>query len=207
MSIAVAGKLTVIERNGTRGIFMVGELSTTLGNFKIKHRVLDQFPQGSYDGVFHITRIYNQSNFYKGQVWVSLSADLEWNALQIMAENQVAEVPESLAISGMVEHNDEFIPVAETEKKAPLSSPTDDTVVQHPTQQVATPIAAPTQIQPEDELIDSLDRLESLIQATASGIRLDVSIDDRSLFRQLRDRLKEAGYRFDSGSQSWHTGA
>lgn len=205
MSIAIAGKLTVIERNGTRGIFMVGELTTALGNFKVKHRVLDQFPQGSYDGVFHITRIYNQSSLYKGQVWISLSADLDWHALQIMAENHVAEVPKSLAISSMVDHNDEFTPVPETEKHKPS-----ETIKPTPQNAAQTSNAKPTSttsMQSEDEFIDSLERLETLIQAKASGIQLDASIEDRSLFRQLRDRLKEAGYRFQSSSQSWHAGA
>jgi hypothetical protein len=41
MSITIAGKLTVIERNGRNGTFTVSELITEIGTFKLKNRVLD----------------------------------------------------------------------------------------------------------------------------------------------------------------------
>ena len=110
MSIAIPGKLTVIERNGSRGIFTVGELQTQIGAFQIKHRVLDQFPEGSYDGLFYLTRVYNQSNFAKGRIWVSLYADLDWEQLQIMAQNHVAEVSESLQMAGIAAEQEEETP-------------------------------------------------------------------------------------------------
>ena len=78
MSFSLPGTLNVIERNGRNGPFTVAELNTDVGVFKIKHRVLEQFDQGAYSGVFIVTRIYNQSNFSKGQIWVSLCADLDW---------------------------------------------------------------------------------------------------------------------------------
>ena len=90
MSFSLSGTLNVIERNGRNGPFTVAELNTDVGVFKIKHRVLEQFDQGAYSGVFIVTRIYNQSNFSKGQIWVSLCADLDWDALQIMAQSEQA---------------------------------------------------------------------------------------------------------------------
>lgn len=191
MSIAIPGKLTVIERNGRNGVFTVGELQTSIGAFQIKHRVLDQFPEGSYDGMFYLTRIYNQSNFAKGRIWVSLYADLDWEALQIMAQNQEHEISESLHIA--------------VEQEEHLPTPN----------QAETPAVEPVTVSEavsgdngsgseEDGLIDSMERLEQVLATNPSSIHLDASIDDRNLFRQLRLRVKEAGYTyFHAQTQSW----
>ena len=148
MSFSLSGTLNVIERNGRNGPFTVAELNTDVGVFKIKHRVLEQFDQGAYSGVFIVTRIYNQSNFSKGQIWVSLCADLDWDALQIMAQSEQVQVSTSMAVADMA-------------------------------------------------------TLQRLLADHAAYVKLDASIEDRTLFRQLRDTLKEAGYRFDGNNQSW----
>lgn len=192
MSIAILGKLTVIERNGRNGVFTVGELQTSIGAFQIKHRVLDQFPEGSYDGMFYLTRIYNQSNFAKGRIWVSLYADLDWEALQIMAQNQEHEVSESLNIA------------AEQEEHLPPPSQAEAAVAETVTLPEAASGDDATGTGSEDGLIDSMEQLEQVLAANPSSIHLDASIDDRNLFRQLRLRVKEAGYtHFHAQTQSW----
>lgn len=201
MSIAIPGKLTVIERNGSRGIFTVGELQTQIGAFQIKHRVLDQFPEGSYDGMFYLTRVYNQSNFAKGRIWVSLYADLDWEQLQIMAQNQVAEVSESLQMAGIAAEQEEehLPPPVPTAASAAASVPADTA---EPARTSDAPDAAT--VQEEDGLADSMEKLESMLSDKAAVIRLDPSMDDRNLFRQLREAVKQQGYRFHAPTQSWH---
>lgn len=191
MSIAIPGKLTVIERNGRNGVFTVGELQTSIGAFQIKHRVLDQFPEGSYDGMFYLTRIYNQSNFAKGRIWVSLYADLDWEALQIMAQNQEHEISESLHIA------------AEQEEHLPTPNQAEASAVEPVT--VSEAVSGDNGSgSEEDGLIDSMERLEQMLATNPSSIHLDASIDDRNLFRQLRLRVKEAGYTyFHAQTQSW----
>ncbi|WP_416192351.1 DUF3275 family protein [Neisseria sp. CCUG12390] len=191
MSIAIPGKLTVIERNGRNGVFTVGELQTSIGAFQIKHRVLDQFPEGSYDGMFYLTRIYNQSNFAKGRIWVSLYADLDWEALQIMAQNQEHEISESLHIA------------AEQEEHLPTPNQAEAPAVEPVT--VSEAVSGDNGFgSEEDGLIDSMERLEQVLATNPSSIHLDASIDDRNLFRQLRLRVKEAGYTyFHAQTQSW----
>ncbi|MFH6973159.1 DUF3275 family protein [Neisseria sp. 23W00296] len=200
MSIAIPGKLTVIERNGSRGIFTVGELQTQIGAFQIKHRVLDQFPEGSYDGMFYLTRVYNQSNFAKGRIWVSLYADLDWEQLQIMAQNQVAEVSESLQMAGIAaeQEEEELLPVRPAASAtAPAPAETAESVCVSD-----APDAVP--MQKEDDLADSMERLEGMLAAEMPVIRLDPSMDDRNLFRQMREAVKQQGYRFHAPTQSWH---
>ena len=199
MSIAIPGKLTVIERNGSRGIFTVGELQTQIGAFQIKHRVLDQFPEGSYDGLFYLTRVYNQSNFAKGRIWVSLYADLDWEQLQIMAQNHVAEVSESLQMAGIAAEQEEETPPPVKPAAPAASVPADAT---EPARTSHAPDTVP--VQEEDDLADSMEKLEGMLSGKAAVIRLDPSMDDRNLFRQLREAVKQQGYRFHAPTQSWH---
>lgn len=196
MSISLAGKLTVVERNGKNGAFMVAELQTEIGIFKVKHRTLDQFPEGSFSGVFHITRVYNQSNFAKGQIWVSLYADLDWDALQIMAQNQVSEISESLEVVAMVEESEEAAVAP-----APLVTESRSDAAQ-----TVSPVLPSHQasVSEEDDLVDSHQQLDSLIEQGVAKIKLDASLDDRHLFRELRDKLKQSGYGYDVQSQSWN---
>jgi hypothetical protein len=184
MSFSLSGTLNVIERNGRNGPFTVAELNTDVGVFKIKHRVLEQFDQGAYSGVFIITRIYNQSNFSKGQIWVSLCADLDWDALQIMAQSEQVHVSTSMAVAEIVGEDEEAHP---TTAVADLAKPTANTVPQID----------------DDEAVADMATLQCLLADHAAYIKLDASIEDRTLFRQLRDALKERGYRFDGNSQSW----
>lgn len=179
MSISIPGTLCVIERNGRNGPFTVAEINTEIGQFKLKHRVLEQFSEGSYSGVFILTRIYNQSNFSKGQIWVSLCADLDWDALQIMAQSEQVQVSASLAVAELVaEHAADE---AETADVPPAT---------------AIPV-------PDEDLVADLPMLQQQIDAGRNRIKLDGSMSDRDAFRQLRQALKDKGYRFDGQSQSW----
>ena len=185
MSFSLPGTLNVIERNGRNGPFTVAELNTDVGVFKIKHRVLEQFDQGAYSGVFIVTRIYNQSNFSKGQIWVSLCADLDWDAWQMMAQSEQVQVSTSMAVAEIVGEDEETHPPA-----AAAATPTE------PAAKAAPPMD-------DDEAVADMATLQRLLADHAAYVKLDASIEDRTLFRQLRDALKEAGYRFDGNNQSW----
>ena len=176
MSINIAGSLQVIVRSGRNGDFTVGELSTEIGKFRIKNPVLDEFEAGSYEGVFLITRIFNITNVTTtGQVWVSLCADLDWEALKIMNQSETVE-SETLETVAMIEE------VVETQPE-PVS------------EQESTH---------DDDLISDLDALQALLDANADEIKLDSTLTDRDLFRQLREAIKATEkYRFMANGQKW----
>ena len=44
--IKIDGILNVKSINGSRGVFSVGDLTTPVGNFKVKDQILDQFDDG-----------------------------------------------------------------------------------------------------------------------------------------------------------------
>ena len=55
-----------------------------------------------------------------------------------------------------------------------------------------------------DDLVSDLPALQALLDANADEIKLDSTLTDRDLFRQLRESIKATGnYRFDANGQKW----
>lgn len=186
MSISIPGTLNVIERQGRKGAFMVAELQTEIGSFDLKHRVLEQFSEGAYEGIFIITRIFNQAVSWKNGTWTKLCADLDWEALRIMAQSDEVGTSDSLAMAQiMAEAEAEEEPKQETAPAAVV-----------PPRQV--------EAQADDAAVYDLDTLTVLIMDGVPRIRLDATLEDRRLFTELRNALKSAGYRFDGKTQSWY---
>ncbi|MGB4882812.1 MAG: DUF3275 family protein [Neisseria sp.] len=186
MSISIPGTLNVIERQGRKGAFMVAELQTEIGSFDLKHRVLEQFSEGAYEGIFIITRIFNQAVSWKNGTWTKLCADLDWEALRIMAQSDEVGTSDSLAMAQiMAEAEAEEEPKQETAPAAVV-----------PPRQV--------EAQADDAAVYDLDTLTVLIMDGVPRIRLDATLEDRRLFTELRNALKNAGYRFDGKTQSWY---
>ena len=186
MSISIPGTLNVIERQGRKGAFMVAELQTEIGSFDLKHRVLEQFSEGAYEGIFIINRIFNQAVSWKNGTWTKLCADLDWEALRIMAQSDEVGTSDSLAMAQiMAEAEAEEEPKQETAPAAVV-----------PPRQV--------EAQADDAAVYDLDTLTVLIMDGVPRIRLDATLEDRRLFTELRNALKNAGYRFDGKTQSWY---
>ena len=186
MSISIPGTLNVIERQGRKGAFMVAELQTEIGSFDLKHRVLEQFSEGAYEGIFIITRIFNQAVSWKNGTWTKLCADLDWEALRIMAQSDEVGTSDSLAMAQiMAEAEAEEEPKQETAPAAVV-----------PPRQV--------EAQADDAAVYDLNTLTVLIMDGVPRIRLDATLEDRRLFTELRNALKSAGYRFDGKTQSWY---
>ena len=186
MSISIPGTLNVIERQGRKGAFMVAELQTEIGSFDLKHRVLEQFSEGAYEGIFIITRIFNQAVSWKNGTWTKLCADLDWEALRIMAQSDEVGTSDSLAMAQiMAEAEAEEEPKQETAPAAVV-----------PPRQV--------EAQADHAAVYDLDTLTVLIMDGVPRIRLDATLEDRRLFTELRNALKSAGYRFDGKTQSWY---
>lgn len=187
MSFSIPATLNVIERTGRNGAFMVAELITDIGTFDLKHRVLEQFQEGNYQGVFIITRVYTQSVTWKNGTWTKLCADLDWEALRIMAQSEEAIPSTGLTVAQMVE---EETTSAEVVTPAPV------------VQVQATPVQTALLDMNDENLIADLASLQ-LKMAHSEPVKLDATMEDRTLFRQLRDELKSNGYRFNALDQSW----
>ena len=180
MSIAINGTLNIMERHGSRGAFNVAELDTDIGAFNVKHPVLDQFDPGSFSGQFIITKIYNKPNQWRGQVFINLYADLDWAALEILAESDNPECSETLQMQGAMEQVlDEHPPEPEPEQQTPNS-------------------------QGGAVIAESEDDIHLFIAEQYEVIKFGDCVQaDRQLLSELKNILRQNGYRPHLQTQTW----
>lgn len=180
--IRIAGTLNIKAIKGRNGLFAIGELTTAIGNFKVKDAALDQYEPGTYTGEFCIQRIYPSSYIHGGRAVIEVRAELD-SSLPLRLDDYMPK--DSLGIEGVVEPD----PIDEVIKPA-LESVTVTQTCELPAEESEAPILGA-------ELAKAV--------AAKEPVKLDPTID-RAVFRQQRDLLKSLGYRFDAGSQTWVTG-
>lgn len=184
MAIRINGKINVKSVQGRNGAFAVGDLMTSIGEFKVKDAILDQFEDGVYEGMFVIEQIYPASYVWKGRAMVEVRAKL---ADVIIGHNE----PEQ-----HIEEQGEFVPdpIEETQS-APVAP-----VIQQAQQSDVD------SINDENDEIDFLfgndPEMLAIVRSGGQPITLDPTID-REHFRKQRDYLKSNGYMFDAKAQAW----
>ena len=188
--IRISGILNVKTIKGSRGAFSVGELTSPVGNFKVKDQILDQFSEGSYEGEFLVAHIYPASYVHYGKVITEIRAKLAEIILPAGEEKPLQEqsVPQ------------EPDPVEET--VAPVQAAA--TVDQPTPADAALDVQAAADTLTEEEAKDLALFGAELYGAVTKrdAIKLDPTVD-RLKFRAQRDRLKGLGYRFDAARQAW----
>lgn len=176
--------------NGRNGEFAVGDLRTSIGEFRVKDSLLDQFDEGAYEGTFWISQIFSKSYEYRGRITIETRA--------VLADLQVDDEADSSAPDT---EPAELDPVDEPPPPPPAvqALPARKPKAQPPTGEGA-----------DDQAIREADRQlfgDELFEQVASGqpVKLDPAIGDRLRLREQRDRLKKGlGYGFDSLSQTWY---
>jgi len=185
--IRISGILNVKSIKGSRGAFSVGELTSSVGSFKVKDQILDQFSEGSYEGEFLVAHIYPASYVHYGRVITEIRAKL---AEIILPEGEEKPLPEQTAPQ-------EPDPVEEPQPVVaapPAEAPADAAV---DTQAAAGPL---TEEEAKDLALFGAELYGAVTKRDA--IKLDPTVD-RLKFRAQRDRLKGLGYRFDAARQAW----
>lgn len=180
--ITVNGVLTVKEISGANGKFCTGDLNTSIGEFKVKEAILDQFEEGRYEGEFVIERFYLSSYVWRGKSTTDIRAKVTDIRLDNAEEGEVDVSP----------------------------LPEQDPATENVAELVSGAIAAATRgnIAESDELSKLFDLFGTeLAQAITdkATVKLDPTVD-RSVFREQRDKLKSLGYSFQAISQSWVAG-
>ena len=177
--ITLPGTLLVKTIHGRRGDFAVGNLITEIGEFKVKDTILDQFSEGEYRGRFALVRVYQGTYAWKGATISELRANITDIELEDVAEKSVP------AADGPV-----------------VADPIDEPVTTEPT--APPPVPAGDTASTGEPLVSAepaTDEFEAAL-AALTPVKLDPTVD-RALFREQRDRLKTAGYRFDAAVQTW----
>ena len=205
--IRLPGVLTIRIVAGRYGDFRVGRLITGIGEFSVKDAVLDQYLEGSYEGVFGVSRIYPTHYSAGGRLIIEVRAEVQ--AIALSNINPLEQYDPLL----------EQDPIEDDKVNKPLSN--------------AEPFIVPVVIKPEpanesdspyqsvldaqepdsessesqqafggNEVTNPDEKLFGLLWPLSEQIKLDATVD-RNVFRQQRDRLKALGYSFKPVGQLW----
>jgi Protein of unknown function (DUF3275) len=197
-SIQLQGTLIVRTRTGRHGPFCIGDLITSVGKFKVKDTIIDQYEQGQYKGIFVIEQIYVSSYTYNNTVISEMRATVS----NIILDTQ-EDVPAAHAVTVELDPMDERA----------MTSSTPDSIVSRDAPKESSepstaklPVAKKPAMQPNGEMKALSDEaLFGDLYLDVKGskpIALDSTID-REAFRLQRDRLKFLGYKFDATHQTW----
>ena len=182
--ISVSGTLDVRTIKGSNGPFQVGELTTSVGEFKVKDKLLEQFEPGAYTGTFLIDKIYPHSYVWYGKVTVEIRARL--------ADVQL--------------DNDQPLDDANTAPPSIEPDPADEE-----RRAAATAAALRADEVPETPPPETSEELYlpdlfgfELADAIIAGepVKLDSTVD-RGTLRRQRDQLDAFGYTFQASTQTW----
>ena len=174
-------------RQSKNGPFSVAELTTDIGEFKVKDPILEQFDEGDYECTAWVSEIYLAQYISYGKAITELRARLQ--DINILTEGQQRPVEyEPLEPDPLDEPEPLVVQAAEP---APAPAP--------------VPAPAPATTTPADDDIEDGLYDEEILEAIRSGgtVKLDPSVD-RALLRRQTAGLKARGYRFDSKAQVWN---
>lgn len=212
--VQFSGTLKVIECNGQRGPFNVGELTTCIGEFKVLDQWLEQFKPGVYDGNFWVSAIEPRSRTWKTRVFVEVRATVvDYQIFDVSDEDEPSTqiaVPERdpLLDDHALQQEQVSLPSRRSNPNRSDRHAVQELPGAEPPKEVEAGSSVPGMAVEEDDGAD--DRLrklfdEEMAAAVRSGIsciKLDPTVD-RALFREQRDYLKNANYRFDASRQLW----
>ncbi|CAB3668799.1 DUF3275 family protein [Paraburkholderia rhynchosiae] len=182
--ISLAGTLDVRTIKGSNGPFQVGELTTSVGEFKVKDKVLEQFEPGAYTGTFLIDKIYPHSYVWYGKVTVEIRARLA--DVQLDNDEPFSEAGQAPSSTEPDPADEERIPSA----VAPAHADQGPSPVQ--TEGDSGELYLPDLF--GTELADAI--------VAGQPVKLDPTVE-RGAFRQQRDQLRAFGYAFQASSQTW----
>lgn len=191
------GTLIVEQIRGRHGPFCVGLLQTSIGQFKVKDKELDQFEPGNYHGTFLVEQIFTKAVPWRGGTFTELLARIAEGGFLIDEEQQTGE--DGLPTQAVQTEPDPVDEEAQQTVETPARKAAHTAPAARPprgqTAQGTEPSAG------EDLKLFGIELNELFVQR-AERIALDPTVD-RVQFRSQRERLKSVGYQFEATSQQW----
>lgn len=190
--ISIEGRLMIKIINGRNGPFRVGSLLSDIGEFAVKDKILDQYDEGSYKGLFTISKIFSSTYSTGSRLVVEVRAVLE----NISLANVDAIEPEQheyLEQDPLDEEKDENL---EATNLGHSIEPADSDGLIEP---VDSEDEDQNDLTPE-ELSDK--KLFGLLWPLQESFKLDPTVS-RVTFREQRERLKSLNYKFNPIGQYW----
>lgn len=192
--ISITGQLAIRTISGRLGLFNVGRLSTSIGEFTIKDALLDQYQEGKYRGDFAIKQIRPSYYSHGGRLVVEIRAELEGMTLDdVTGLSQEDE-----------EHLSTNVPDPLEEEAPPAKKPTAPS--RHPRIN-ASSSNEPFGMDPPTPTTASASGgadadLFGTVWPLANEVKLDTTVDRQRLRAQCA-RLEQLGYTMDFKSQTW----
>lgn len=195
MAILIPGTLTVMTRIGRYGAFNTGKLSTSIGEFVVKDKELDQYDAGKYQGQFEIEKIKSVHYTYGNCLIVECRAYLA-NMILDSNDHLTEEEIESFSTKEQDPLEEEKLSTSDIPQKRPPKAlqPSKGRNYYKPNESTAN---AATDHSSSDET------LFGLLWPLANSIKLDTTID-REIMRKQKARLEQLGYKFDFKTQLWN---
>lgn len=194
--ISITGQLAIRTISGRLGLFNVGRLSTSIGEFTIKDALLDQYQEGKYRGDFAIKQIRPSYYSHGGRLVVEIRAELEGMTLDDVTglsredeEHLSTNVPDPLEEDGPPPTP----PPSRRRRGAPIAPQTNASISEEP---FGMPL-------PEASTADDADaELFGTVWPLNETVRLDTTVDRQRLRAQCT-RLDQLGYTMDFKTQTW----
>lgn len=199
-------------RQGRFGDFCVADLSTDIGEFKVKDPILDQFDDGEYTGTVWISEIFLSQYMAWGKAVTEIRARL--HDLQLDGGFERESVPEALEPDPVEEppawpapkpvHRppsgpSTAAPEGIAKLKERLARTVKKSVSNDPRAQQTEP---PVQDAQTAEVIELLGDLWQLIQSR-QPVKFDPTVD-RIVLRKQSSKMGQLGYKFNPIEQTWY---
>lgn len=199
-------------RQGRFGDFCVADLSTDIGEFKVKDPILDQFDDGEYTGTVWVSEIFLSQYMAWGKAVTEIRARL--HDLQLDGESERTCEPESLE-PDPVEEVTTSRPAPVPAQAPPAQKPSADLsqlkqrlagAVKTAGQGESVPATAQVPVLEQggrdEETIALMGELWPLIQ-DRKPVKFDSTVD-RLVLRKQSAKMGELGYKFNAIEQTWY---
>lgn len=199
--IVIRGVLKVKEYNGKNGRFCTGDLQTSIGSFKVKEAILEQFEEGMYEGEFFIEQVFLSAYIYQGRSMTDIRARVTDIHLDSADEGNVADelTEPDPTIDESVSNAPSTQVVSQKINTVEAQSNEAEAKLEHSESAGANKTYSS---EVDSELSSLFGEELALLVHRGDKVKLDPTVD-RPIFAQQRTKLKALGYRFNALEQTW----
>jgi len=205
--ISLPGELVVSTKNGKFGNFNVAKLITSIGEFTLKDKMLEQIDAGNYQGVFVLKSIKSSAYTYGNRTIIECCAYVEDMQLTDYAnfENPILSDHEDKEEANhnckkIQQHKEIIEPEPQINSVSQFNSePQINSVPQFNNELQINSIPQFNSVEVES---NSDQELFGCLWPLGHEVKLDSSVE-RMTLRAQKERLIQLNYSFDFKSQTW----
>ncbi len=174
--IKIEGEMIVNTIDGRYGPFNTAVLYSSIGDFVVKYKGLDEFNSGQYTGTFVVLKTYTRIRKFGVSKIIEPIVEIESVELDSALEGEQRALPDAI-VDPIIE--DQIL----------------DNKADEPTQKLKLP-------EPDDADVDVIEIFGD-IYPFDDAVKLDPTVE-RTLLRQQAAYLKCHGYKYNAKEQTWY---